>query len=149
MKPFFALITVFVIAIIVTRLTYGHPQWETAGRVALSVMLIFTAIGHFAFKKGMEMMIPPAIPFKSALVFVTGIFEVLAAITVHIPSLQVSIGWFLIIFFITLLPANIYAATKRVDYQKATYDGPGLSYLWFRVPFQLFLIAWTYLSAIR
>jgi len=39
-------------------------------------------------------------------------------------------GWLLIAFFILLVPANIYAAVKRVDFQKANFEGAGLKYLW-------------------
>jgi hypothetical protein len=40
------------------------------------------------------------------------------------------------------LSANINAAIHKVDYEKATYEGPGISYLWFRIPLQLLFIAW-------
>jgi uncharacterized membrane protein len=55
---------------------------------------------------------------------------------------RVSAAVFLIFFFVILLPANIYAAMKGVDYQKGSYGGNGLTYLWFRVPLQLLFIAW-------
>jgi len=48
-----------------------------------------------------------------------------------------------------LLPANIYAALKHVDYQRGTFEGSGTNYLWFRVPLQVLFILWTYLSVIR
>jgi uncharacterized membrane protein len=57
-------------------------------------------------------------------------------------------GIALIIFFLLILPANIYAAIKKVDYEKATYEGKGIGYLWFRVPLQIFFIAWVYYFAV-
>jgi uncharacterized membrane protein len=57
---------------------------------------------------------------------------------------RVTIAWLLILFFILLLPANIYAALKHVDCQKGTFEGSGVQYLWFRVPLQVLLIVWTY-----
>jgi len=47
----------------------------------------------------------------------------------------------LIIFFILLLPANIIAAKQKINIEKASYGGRGLSYLWFRIPLQLFLLS--------
>jgi hypothetical protein len=47
-----------------------------------------------------------------------------------------------------ILPANIKEAIDHVDYQNATFEGKGLSYLWFRIPLQLLFIAWTYFSCI-
>jgi uncharacterized membrane protein len=148
MKPLIVLIVVFGIALLATLLLAGQTNWQMAGRIAMSAMLLFTAIGHFAFTKGMAMMIPSFVPYKSELVYVTGVIEILAAIGLLIPGISVITGWLLILFFIFLLPANIYAAWHQVDYQKGDNKGPGKSYLWFRVPLQLFFIAWVYFSAV-
>jgi uncharacterized membrane protein len=115
----------------------------------MAVMLVFTVVGHFAFTKGMAMMIPDFIPFKKELVYATGVMEILAAIGLLTPNLRVVTGWFLILFFIVLLPANINAAIKQIDYQKATFQGEGLNYLWFRIPLQILFILWTYISSTR
>ena len=48
-----------------------------------------------------------------------------------------------------VLPANLSAAARKVNYQTGTLDGPGRAYLWFRVPMQLLLIFWTYATCIR
>lgn len=147
MKPFFVLIVTFLISLVVLRLT-GSSNFFLAGNIAMSAMLMFTAIGHFVFPKGMELMIPGFIPFKKAMVYITGVIEIIAAIGMLVPSLQLLTAYLLILFFILLLPVNIYAAIRKVDYQKATTEGPGLSYLWFRIPFQFFLMAWVYICAI-
>jgi uncharacterized membrane protein len=83
-----------------------------------------------------------------AMIYLTGIIEFAAAIGLQIAGLRVLTGWLLIIFFILVLPANIYAATKHIDYQKGTTDGKGLNYLWFRVPLQLIFILWVYFSLV-
>jgi len=107
-------------------------------------MLLLTAFGLFKFEKGMEAMLPAIIPYKKVVVFSTGIIEIAAAIGLLIPQLKQVTAWLLIIFFILILPANISAALRRIDYQKGTPEGPGTSYLWFRIPLQLFFIAWVY-----
>lgn len=94
-------------------------------------------------------MLPEFIPFKTETVYLTGVIEIIAAIGLFIPNLRVVTAWLLIAFFILILPANIYAAVKHINYQKGTFDGNGLTYLWFRVPLQFFFIVWVYLSAIR
>ncbi|HSC54817.1 MAG TPA: hypothetical protein VLC98_14390 [Phnomibacter sp.] len=149
MKPLYVLLISFVLALIGTKLVLGHFDAALAGRIAMSIMLVFTAIAHFVFTKGMAMMIPDFIPLKKLLVYITGIIEVAAAVGLHIPAIRVTTAWLLIFFFILLLPANIHAAVKRIDYQKGTNDGPGLSYLWLRVPLQILFIAWTYFCAIQ
>ena len=149
MKPLIVLLVSFVIALIATKLISGNFTIAPSGRIAMAIMLAFTAIGHFAFTKGMAMMISDFIPFKKALVYFTGVIEILAAVGLLIPSFQVLTAWLLIVFFILLLPANINAAIRHVDYQKGTFEGSGVNYLWFRVPLQILFIVWTYFSAIR
>ena len=139
---------VFVVSLGATRIIGGETDYSLSGKIAMAVMLLLTASGHFVFANGMTAMIPGFIPFKKELVFGTGIIEIAAAIGLLISKLQHLTAWFLIVFFILILPANINAAIKRIDYRKGTVDGPGLNYLWFRVPLQLFFIAWTYFFAI-
>ena len=149
MKPLAVLIISFLITLLVTRLFYGDYNVLLAARIGMSSMLLFTAIAHFAFTKGMSMMVPGFIPFKTAVVYLTGIAEIIAAITLLIPSCAYITGWFLIGFFLLLLPANINAAIKRIDYQKGSFEGKGLNYLWFRVPLQILFIGWVYFAAIK
>lgn len=149
MKPLFILLAIFIISLLVTKIFSGEYDYSLSGRFAISSMLLFTAIGHFAYSKGMALMIPDFIPFKSELVFLTGVIEIAAAAGLLISSLQTLTAWLLIFFFILILPANINAARKKVDYQKSTAEGPGINYLWFRVPLQLFFIAWVYFFALK
>ena len=149
MKPLIVLLSVFAVSLLTTKLVRGNFQFALSGRIAMSVMLVFTATAHFAFTKGMSMMLPEFIPFKTETVYLTGILEIAAAIGLCIPNFRVLTGWLLILFFILLLPANIYAAVKHIDFQKETFDGNGLTYLWFRIPLQLVFIGWTDLSAIK
>lgn len=149
MKPLFVLLGAFIISLLVTKLFTKTFDYPLSGRIAMAVMLVFTAIGHFAFTKGMTMMLPDFIPFKTVVIYLTAVVEIIAAVSLLIPSFRVWIGWALIFFFILLLPGNIKAAIEHIDYQKGTFDGDGLNYLWFRIPLQILFIVWTYLSAIR
>lgn len=115
----------------------------------MSAMLVFTAVAHFVFTKGMAKILPDLIPYKIEIIYLTGIIEIVAAIGLLTPSFRVITAWLLIAFFILILPANIYASIKQIDYQKGTADGNGLNYLWFRIPLQILFIVWTYLSAIQ
>lgn len=144
MKPLLVLIVAFVVASFGTRIYGATYNFACAGGMAMSVMLLFTAMAHFAFTKGMSMMMPKFIPFKKGFVFFTGIVEIIAAIGLQIPQLKIVTAWLLMPFFILILPANIYAAANNVDYRKGSFEGKGLSYLWFRIPLQIFFIVWVY-----
>lgn len=149
MKPLIVLISFSLISIFVIKLITRQYDFYLSARVGMCAMLFFTASGHFAFTKGMAMMIPSMIPLKIEIVYATGVLEILFGICILIPRLSLYAGWLLIVFFILLLPANIYASIKQVDYQRANFDGNGVAYLWFRIPLQFLFIAWTYFSTIK
>ncbi|MDW7691633.1 hypothetical protein R9C00_17200 [Flammeovirgaceae bacterium SG7u.111] len=149
MKPLIVLLLSFAISIFVIKVIKKEYDVAFAARIAMSIMLLFTAIGHFVFTKGMSMMIPGFIPFKESVVYLSGIFEILLALGLLIPKFQTVAGWALIVFLLLMLPANIYASVNNINYQKGTFDGNGLIYLWFRIPLQFLFIIWAYISAIR
>ena len=149
MKPLIVLLTVFAVSLLVTKIFHNTFELALSGRIAMSAMLVFTAIGHFAFTKGMSLMIPEFIPFKTETVYITGIAEIIFAVGLLLPDYRVLTAWLLIVFLILVLPANIYASIKQVDYQKATFDGSGLTYLWFRIPLHIFFIVWIYLCSVK
>ncbi|MEK6152534.1 hypothetical protein WIW50_04715 [Flavobacteriaceae bacterium 3-367] len=149
MKPLIVLLTSFVLLIFAIKMVRKEYDFALSARIAMSIMLLFTAIGHFAFTQGMSMMIPKFIPYKESLIYLTGIFEIVLAVGLLIPKLKVLTGWALIIFLLFLLPANIYASVNHVNYQKGTFDGPGITYLLFRIPLQILFIVWVYVSTIK
>ena len=149
MKPLLILLAVFTITMGITKLLTQQVNVIFSAQLGMCAMLCFTAAGHFIFTKGMTMMVPPIVPFKTALVYFTGVLEIVLGIGLLIPAVRMYAGYLLIILFIVLLPANIYAAIKQINYQKGTLDGYGLSYLWFRVPLQFLFIGWIYFSSIK
>ncbi|QPH39658.1 DoxX family protein [Pedobacter endophyticus] len=149
MKPLFVLLIVYV-----ALLAFGsHTSFDKgnifAGNMAMSVMLLFTAIGHFKFKTSMAAMVPLFIPKKVEIVVFTGVLEIVFAIGLSIEATRFYTGVALITFLLAILPANIYAAKHRINYEDLYKPGPGPKYLWFRIPFQLFLIGWTWYFSIR
>ncbi|WP_223578333.1 hypothetical protein [Sphingobacterium sp. GVS05A] len=149
MKPLFVLITVFLISNLVIRQYKGDMDYHLAGKIALAATLLFTSLGHLIYTKGMVLMLPDFIPLKKEMIYMTGLLEVMGAFGLFIPSLSRLTGMLLIVFFILILPTNIYASMRHLNYETATFDGKGPGYLWFRIPFQLLLIGWTYYFALR
>ena len=149
MKPLIVLLLSFTISLFILKIIKKEYDFAVSARIAMSIMLVFTAVGHFAFTKGMSMMIPKFIPFKESFVYLTGMFEILLAIGLLITKFKTISGYALIIFLLLMLPANIYASVNNVNLQKGTLDGNGITYLWFRIPLQILFIIWTYISTIR
>lgn len=149
MKPLIVLLTVSLLILIFLKKVKGVYEFSLSARIGMSVMLIFTALGHFLFAEGMSMMIPDVMPYKRELVNITGIFEIFGAIGLLIPSFRKVTAWLLIAFFILIFPANIKASVNQLNYQTGTFDGHSLNYLWFRIPLQFLFIVWVYFSVIR
>jgi len=142
MKPLVILLTVFTISTLLVRPITGSWDIIFPGNIAMCAMLCFTALGHFMFPKGMAMMIPPIIPYRTAWVYITGVAEIAFGIALLFAASRTYAGYALIIFFLAILPANIYAALHHIDLEKGTTTGPGPSYLWFRIPLQIFFLVW-------
>lgn len=144
MKPLFVLFIAFVISDLIIRQYVGGTDYHLAGKIALAITLLFTSLGHFIYTKGMVLMLPGFFPLKKEIIYATGLLEVMAAFGLFIPSVSRLTGILLIVFFILILPTNIYASIRRLNYETATFGGRGPGYLWFRIPFQLLLIGWTF-----
>jgi uncharacterized membrane protein len=149
MKPVILLAAAFTISALLTKFVAGKWNIVFNGNLAMFIMLCFTAIGHFLFMKGMTMMVPDFVPLKKEVVYLTGIAEVLLGFALLVPQLRYAAGTMLIVLFVLMLPANVYAAINHIDYEKGTYDGSGPGYLLFRVPLQLLFIGWVWYFSIR
>lgn len=149
MKPTILLIAVFAVSAVVSQFATGDWQLIFNGNLAMCIMLCFTALGHFKFTKGMTMMLPGFIPLKMELVYFTGIAEIVLGLALLFPSLRYAAGIILIVLFLLMLPANIYAAIKHINYETAAYDGKDISYLWIRVPMQVLFILWVLYFSVK
>src|SRR5215831_17799390 len=141
------------IAIIITLLLLpywalipAHVSEQLRGRIGFALVFVFTAIGHFVKTSEMTQMLPVSAPMRVPLIWVTGVFELLAAIAILVPPLSRFTGIALCVFLLLVLPSNVYAAFQRIDFGG---HGGGPTYLLVRVPLQLFLIGWIYWFAIR
>jgi uncharacterized membrane protein len=143
MLPLFILLSIYLVSIL-TGKWRGRPDTYFSGRLAMSGMLLFTTIGHFRYTAGMAMMLPALVPFRRELILFTGVFEIVAAIGLLSEKYVLRASWLLIVFLIMVLPANLYASWHHISYQRADFTGPGLKYLWFRIPLQLLFIGWVY-----
>jgi len=137
------LVVPFLVLTLVNRSNRFRISSSTRARVGLSLFFLFTAVGHFVRTEEMGAMLPPAIPYRIELIYLTGVLELLGALGVWIPGLMRLTGVCLILMLVGILPANIYSAINHVEFGG---HAAGPVYLLIRVPFQLFLIWWTYFA---
>ena len=111
----------------------------TAGRLGVTLVFGLTGVAHFALAEPMARMLPPWVPGRMPLVYLTGVIELAAALAVLHRRLRRLVGWGLIVMLILFLPVNVYAALQRIPL--GGHEG-GPLYLLVRVPMQALLIAW-------
>jgi len=138
------LVAPYLILTLAGRLSGGPGIAPAArARVGLTLFFLFTGLGHFVRTEEMAEMVPPRIPYRVELIYLTGVLELLGAAGVWVPRLMKLTGLCLILMLIAVLPANIYSAVERVEFGG---HGAGPAYLLVRVPFQFFVIWWTYFA---
>ena len=93
-------------------------------------------IGHFALTGEFARIVPPAIPYPVAVVYISGVFELLGAFGILIRPLRWLAGWGLTLLTIAVTPANVYM------WQHASlFPGVSPTLLLLRLPVQVALIA--------
>ncbi len=99
-------------------------SWAASAAHAMAVMLVLTASAHFVPSSVTVMpnhadlvaMVPPFMPFAGAMVYLTGVLELLGAIGLVITATRWAAGLGLAALFVLLIPANIYAAVADVPF---------------------------------
>lgn len=106
------------------------------------IALIFVAAGvlHFVRPGPFVRIVPPFLPFPRALVYLSGVAEILGGLGVLVPALRPWAGIGLVVLLIAVFPANLYMAIAP---ERAGF-GIAPVWLWLRLPLQFVLIAWVW-----
>ncbi|MCX2978440.1 DoxX family protein [Candidatus Marimicrobium litorale] len=83
----------------------------TAKNLGLAIVFLFFmggGITHFTDPAFFESIMPPWIGFHTEIVYISGVFEILGAIGILLPSLRQWAGNGLILLVICVTPANIH-----------------------------------------
>ena len=111
------------------------PMIKILSIYIMGVFYIIVGIKHFQDPVWFVQIIPPILPYKYALVYISGLFEVLLGFLLMIPKFQSTAAKGLIVLLICVYPANIYLA-------QTNGAALGISPLiaWGRLPFQFVFI---------
>jgi uncharacterized membrane protein len=114
---------------------------KTFFRGLLGVLMVLAGLVHFVNPEPYLMMMPDYLPWHEALVFISGVFEVLLGAALFVPKLREYAGWGLIALFIAVLPANIWMASEGIQPPGMEMSPTGA---WVRVAFQAVFIYWAW-----
>ena len=107
--------------------------------IIMSLFYISVGINHFTKPYWFLQIVPPYLPYKLKLVYISGFLEIILGVMLLIPSARFYAGWGLIILLIAVYPANIYLAQTNGAAMNTT---PLIA--WGRLPFQLVFISLAY-----
>jgi len=93
-------------------------------------------------------MMPAELPVSThlALVYISGVFEILGGLGLILPATRRFSAWGLIALYIAIFPANLNMAINHLPLGE---DPIPAWALWARLPLQLVVIAWAYRIARR
>jgi uncharacterized membrane protein len=112
---------------------------RTISRWVLTMVMVGAGINHFASPEPYVGMMPAQLPAPWALVYVSGIAEILGGLGLILPATRRLAAWGLIALFIAVFPANLNMAMNHLPL--GARHVPAWA-LWARLPLQLVLIWW-------
>lgn len=107
-------------------------------RLIISTFFISVGVHHFVDPTPYLAIMPPYLPAHLALVYISGVFEILGGVGLFLKTTRAFSAWGLIALLIAVYPANIHMLVNEVylpDMPKEKW------LLWLRMPLQ-FILGW-------
>jgi uncharacterized membrane protein len=107
--------------------------------IVMGVFYISIGISHFTSPIWYVKIVPPYLPYKLELVYISGLFEILFGGMLFFKKTRFLAGWGLILLLIAVYPANIYLAQTNGAAMNTT---PLIA--WGRLPVQFIFVGLAY-----
>ena len=116
-------------------------------RYIIAGLFIITGLLHFIRPQVFVNIMPAAVPYHLAMVYISGVAEIAGAVGILIPQLRIPAAWGLIVLLIAVFPANINMTVEGIQKTGLTSWYSMLTIL--RLPLQFVLIYWVYWACLR
>lgn len=144
------ILLILIIPYLSAKTLSAYTEYKLNPRIAvvigISLLFIFTGLGHFMKTAEMVEMLPAWVPKRLLLVHLTGLLEFALAAGFLIHQTRRVSAWLAILALILFFSANIYAAVNHLPMGGHVW---GPIYLLIRAPLQAFIIFWIYWFAIK
>ena len=111
----------------------------------MAVLYVIAGAMHFLVPELYVQIVPPVLPGRLALVYLSGLAEIVLGLGLLHPRTRRPAAWGIVGLLIVLFPANVYMATSGVVVEGAPGGGdPSAVVRWGRLPIQAVLIAWAW-----
>jgi uncharacterized membrane protein len=111
------------------------PHLKRIGLIVVFLWFLFGGVAHFALTEVEMRIVPPVIPWPRAVVLISGVFELLGAAGILIPTTRRAAGIGLFLLTIAVTPANVYMLQHAELFNVPRWG------LIVRLPFQVALLA--------
>lgn len=118
------------------------PNAKSIIRAAIAFLMIAIGITHFLSPDPFVRIVPAALPWPLALVYISGICEIAGGIGLFPRATRNYSSWGLIALYIAVFPANINMAIHDIQLSEGG-DMPNWA-MWARLPLQALFIALVY-----
>ena len=98
---------------------------------------VFAGIMHFVKTRAYERIVPPYLPRRREIVYVSGVAEIAGGIGLMTHHHRAA-GWWLLATLLAVFPANVHMAAHPEDFPVPG----GRATLYARLPFQAVFMAW-------
>ena len=105
----------------------------------MGLFYVIVGFNHFQDPEWFIRIVPPVLPYKLELVYVSGLFEIILGAFLMVPKTQKIAAKGLIILLVCVYPANIYLALTN-----GAAMGVSPTIAWGRLPFQFVFIGLAY-----
>ena len=122
-------------------LTSFLEKYKTLTIFVMGVMYVFIGIKHFTDPQYFLDIVPPQLPFKLFLVYLTGLIEVVGGVAILAPKTRKAGAYLLIFLLVSVFPANIYLYVSETP---QSLLGISEADALIRMPFQIPLILLAY-----
>jgi uncharacterized membrane protein len=104
-----------------------------------AAFFVLAGVNHFISPAFYFKIMPPYLPWHAALVYLSGVFEIVLGLLLLVPKLTRPAAWGLVALLFAVSPVNVHMALNH-----GLYPEYSVVALWLRLPLQLVLMAWAY-----
>ena len=115
-------------------------------RYVMGTFYVLAGVMHFVAPKVYARIVPPQFPRPLALVYLSGIAEIVLGVGVLVRRTRRRSAWGLMALLVAVFPANVYMATHDVASEAVSDRAGGIVRLaaWARLPLQGVLLCWAW-----
>jgi uncharacterized membrane protein len=106
---------------------------------AMAAFYIVAGVNHFINPSFYKIIMPPWLPWHYALIYISGVCEILLGLLLIPPATRKLAAWGIILLLLAVFPANVQ---MMLNYRHD--QNPNLWIAILRLPVQLLLIWWAY-----